>query len=142
MSSQNNMAKESYPYKIIQFGYALSSPHKVFKSCTTPMTSHAIVSYFWCSQTLSIFMQYMCVSHGHSTICGIEWWLWRRQKGRCPLIDINVSEQGLTCNGCTRAIMYESSTKETKWVCIQLACSRRPRAFGGSSSLEYTSQVL
>ena len=24
--------------------------------------------------------------------------------------------------------MYESSTKETKWVCIQLACSRRPRA--------------
>ena len=28
--------------------------------------------------------------------------------------------------------MYESSTKETKWVCIQLACSRRPRAFGES----------
>ena len=25
--------------------------------------------------------------------------------------------------------MYESSTKETKWVCIQLACSWRPRAF-------------
>ena len=25
--------------------------------------------------------------------------------------------------------MYESSTKEIKWVCIQLACSRRPRAF-------------
>ena len=24
--------------------------------------------------------------------------------------------------------MHESSTKETKWVCIQLACSRRPRA--------------
>ena len=24
--------------------------------------------------------------------------------------------------------MYESSTKETKWVCIQLACSQRPRA--------------
>ena len=38
--------------------------------------------------------------------------------------------------------MYESSTKETKWVCIQLACSRRPRAFWGSPSLEYTSQVL
>ena len=26
--------------------------------------------------------------------------------------------------------MYENSTKETKWVCIQLAYSRRPRAFG------------
>ena len=38
--------------------------------------------------------------------------------------------------------MYESSTKETKWVCIQLACSRRPRAFWGSPLLEYTSQVL
>ena len=93
MSSQNNMAKESYPYKIILSGYALSSSHKIFKSCTTPMTSQAIVSY-------------MSVSHGHNTIGGIEWWLWRRQKeedsltstrringlGRCPSIDINVSE--------------------------------------------------
>ena len=25
--------------------------------------------------------------------------------------------------------MHESSTKETKWVCIQLACLQRPRAF-------------
>ena len=72
MSSQNKMAKESYPYKIIYSGYALSSPHKVFKSFTNPMTSQAIVSYFWCSQTLSIFTQYMSVSHGHSTIGGIE----------------------------------------------------------------------
>ena len=23
----------------------------------------------------------MSVSHGYSTIGGIEWWLWRRQKG-------------------------------------------------------------
>ena len=37
MSSQNNMAKENYPYKIIQSGYALSSPHKIFKSCITLM---------------------------------------------------------------------------------------------------------
>ena len=22
----------------------------------------------------------MSVSHGHSTICGIEWWLWIREK--------------------------------------------------------------
>ena len=142
MSSQNNMAKESYPYKIIQSGYAPSSPHKVFKSCTTPMTSQAIVSYSNFFKTSSIFTQYMSVSHGYSTIGGIEWWLWRRQKGedsltstrringlwRCPSIDINVSEQGLPCNGCTRAI-NECSTKENQWVCIQLACSRRPRAF-------------
>ena len=25
---------------------------------------------------------YMSVSHGHSTIGGIEWWLWRRKKGK------------------------------------------------------------
>ena len=57
-------------------------------------------------KTFSIFTQYMSVSHGYSTIGGIEWWLWRRQKGedsltstrrinelwRCPSIDINVSE--------------------------------------------------
>ena len=33
------------------------------------------------SQTFSTFTQYMSVSHGHNTIGGIEWWLWRRQKG-------------------------------------------------------------
>ena len=78
--------------------------------------SNCFILYFF--QTFSTFTQYMSVSHGHSTICGIEWWLWRKQKGedsltstrhinglwRCPSIDINVSEQGLPCNGCTRAI--------------------------------------
>src|SRR4051812_22365957 len=44
------------------------------------MTSQAIVSYFDIFKTFSIFTQYMSVSHGYSTICGIEWWLWRRQK--------------------------------------------------------------
>ena len=91
MSFQNNKAKESYPYKIIQSGYALSSPHKVFKSCTTPMTSQEIVSYFWCSQTFSIFVQYMSMSHGHSTIGGIEWWLWRRQKEKIVSHQLGVS---------------------------------------------------
>ena len=38
-----------------------------------PLTSQAIVSYFWCSQTFSIFTQYMSVSHGHSTLGGIEY---------------------------------------------------------------------
>ena len=33
------------------------------------------------SPTFSTFTQYMSVSHGYSTIGGIEWWLWRRQKG-------------------------------------------------------------
>ena len=143
MSSMNNMAKESYPYKIIQSGYALSSSHKIFKSCTTPMTSQAIVSYISCFQTFSIFTQYMSVSHGHGTIGGIEWWLWRRQKGedsltstrhinglwRCPSIDVNERSRDCHAIDALELYMYEISTKETKWVCIQLACSRRPRAF-------------
>ena len=37
------------------------------------MKSQAIVSYFWCSQIFSIFTQYMSVSHGYSTIGGIEY---------------------------------------------------------------------
>ena len=37
------------------------------------MTSQAIVSYFWCSQTFSTFTQYMSGSHGRSTIGGIEY---------------------------------------------------------------------
>ena len=37
------------------------------------MTSQAIVSYFLCSQTFSTFTQYMSVSHGLSTIGGIEY---------------------------------------------------------------------
>ena len=37
------------------------------------MTSQAIVSYFDVSQTFSTFTQYMSVSHGHSTIGGIEY---------------------------------------------------------------------
>ena len=37
------------------------------------MTSQAIISYFWCSQTFSIFMQYMSVSHGYNTMGGTEY---------------------------------------------------------------------
>ena len=73
MYFQNNMDKESYPYKIIWSGYAPSSPHKIFKSCTTPMTSQAIVSYSNFFKTFLIFTQYMSVSHGYSTIGGIEY---------------------------------------------------------------------
>ena len=83
------LLKITWPKKVIPTkSYSLAMlhlHHKIFKSCTTPMTSQAIVSYFLCSQTFSIVTQYMSVSHGHSTICGIEWWLWRRQKGEDSL---------------------------------------------------------
>ena len=74
--------------------------------CEQASWMHTHLVFFWAFKTFSIFTQYMSVSHGYSTIGGIEWWLWRRQKGedsltstrringlwRCPSIDINVSE--------------------------------------------------
>ena len=33
----------------------------------------------------------MSVSHGHNTIGGIEWWLWRRQKGEDSSHQLGVS---------------------------------------------------
>ena len=61
----------------------------------------------------------MSVSHVYSTIGGIEYGGCGEEKKeedsltstgringlwRCPSIDINVSDYGLPCNGCTRAI--------------------------------------
>ena len=45
----------------------------MLSSCTTPMTSQAIVSYFSNLKLFSIFTQYMSVSHGYSTMGGIEY---------------------------------------------------------------------
>ena len=42
-------------------------------SCTTPMTSQAIVSYFSNLKLFSTFTQYMSVIHGYSTMGGIEY---------------------------------------------------------------------
>ncbi len=121
MSSQNNMAKESSSLQnhivwlcsifVTQNVQIMHNPDDKPSNCF-------ILQY---SQTFSTFTQYMSASHGHSTMGGIEYddggcvektkkrrkshinqayrWLWR-----CPSIDINVSEQGLACNGCTRAI--------------------------------------
>ena len=45
----------------------------MLSSCTTPMTSQAIVSYFSNLKLFSTFTQYMSVSHGYSTMGGIEY---------------------------------------------------------------------
>ena len=44
----------------------------MLSSCTTLMTSQAIVSHFSNLKLFSTFTQYMSVSHGHSTIGGID----------------------------------------------------------------------
>ena len=46
---------------------------RMLSSCTTPMTSQAIVSYFSNLKLFSTFTQYMSVSHGYSTMGGIEY---------------------------------------------------------------------
>ena len=100
----------------------------------------------------------MSVSHGYSTIGGIEYGRGceeetKKEKVSHQLgklmgyedahqsISMQVSRDFHAMDALELQV-YESSTKETKWVCIKLACSRRPRAFWGSPSLEYTSQVL
>ena len=45
----------------------------MLSSCTTPMRSYAIVSYFSILKLFSTFMQYMSVSNGYTTIGGIEY---------------------------------------------------------------------
>ena len=45
----------------------------MLSSCTTPMTSQAIVSYFSNLKLSSTFTQYKSVSHGYSTMGGIEY---------------------------------------------------------------------
>ena len=45
----------------------------MLSSCTTLMTSQAIVSYFSNLKKISTFTQYMSVSHGYSTMGGIEY---------------------------------------------------------------------
>ena len=83
-------------------------PHyhtKIFISCTTPISAKHLFSYSTFSN-LSTFTQYMSVSHGHSTMGGIEVVVEKTKKEgdsltstrrfnglwRCPSIDINVSE--------------------------------------------------
>mgnify|MGYP005839166607 CR=1 FL=1 len=46
---------------------------RMLSSCTTPMTSPAIVSYFSNLKLFSTFAQYMSMSHGYSTMGGIEY---------------------------------------------------------------------
>ena len=46
---------------------------KMLPNYTPPMTSQAIVSYLNNLKLFSSFTQYMSVSHGHSTMGGIEY---------------------------------------------------------------------
>ena len=46
---------------------------KMFPTSIPPMTIQAIVSYFSNLKLFSTFTQYMSVSHGYSTMSGIEY---------------------------------------------------------------------
>ena len=48
---------------------------------------------------------------------------------RCPSIDVNMRSRDCHATDALRAISVWKLNMKTKWVCIQLACSWRPRAF-------------
>ena len=118
MSSQNTMAKESYPYKIIQCWLCSLIITQNIHIMHNPDFSQAFVFMLYLFKPFNfhaIHEREPCTQHYRWNRI---WWLWRRQKEgdsltstrhinglwRCQSIDINVGEQGLTCNGCTRAI--------------------------------------
>ena len=73
MSSQNIMAKEgsSLQNHIVSLCYIFITQSTPIKN--NPSFSQAIVSYFSNLKLFSTFMQYMSVTHGYSTIDGIEY---------------------------------------------------------------------
>ena len=71
MSSENTMAKKVIPTKSYSVGYAPSLSHNIFISCTTPISAKHLFSYSIFSN-LSTFTQYICLSHGHNTMGGME----------------------------------------------------------------------
>src|SRR6187399_2769920 len=96
--------KKVIPTKSYSVGYAPLLSHKIFISCTTPISAKHLFS---CSifSNLPTFTQYMSVSHGYSTMGGIEVVVEKTKEEdsltstrrinelwRCPSIDINVSE--------------------------------------------------
>ena len=73
MSSQNNMAKESLSLQnhIVRLCFIFITQNTPIKH--NPGFSQAIVSYFSNLKLFSTFTQYMSVSHGYSTMGGIEY---------------------------------------------------------------------
>ena len=59
---------KSYSLVMLHFHHT-----RMLSSCTTPMTGQAIVSNFSNLLLFSTFTQYMSMSHGYSTMGGIEY---------------------------------------------------------------------
>ena len=91
-------------------------------------------------------MQYMSTSHGYRTMGGIEYdgggLYGEDKKGesitsmrlinrlwRWPSVDVNVRSRDCQTTDALRAISVWNRYMTTMWVCIQLSCSWRPRAF-------------
>ena len=80
------LLKITWPKKVIPTkSYSLAMlhlPHTKYLNHAQPRwQAKQLFHTFDILKTFSIFTQYMSVSHGYSTIGGIEWWLWGRQKG-------------------------------------------------------------
>ena len=78
VTKQLCLLKITWPKKVIPTkSYSLVMLHfrhtRMLSSCTNPMTSQAIDSYSNFFITFLIFTQYMSMSHGYSTMGGIEY---------------------------------------------------------------------
>ena len=87
LTKQSCLLKITWPKKVIptkSYSVAMLYLHhtKYLNHAQPRWQAKQLFHTFDIFKTFSIFTQYMSVSHGHSTICGIEWWLRRRQKGR------------------------------------------------------------
>ena len=87
LTKQSCLLKITWPKKVIptkSYSLAMLYLHhtKYLNHAQPRWQAKQLFHTFDILKTFSIFTQYMSVSHGYSTIGGIEWWLCRRQKGR------------------------------------------------------------
>ena len=73
MSSQNNMAKESSSLQNHIFWLCFHLRHTKYPNHAQPRFQPSNCVILKNLETLSTFTQYMSVSHGHSTMDGIEY---------------------------------------------------------------------
>ena len=87
LTKQLCLLKITWPKKVIPTkSYSLAMlhlPHTKYLNHAQPRwQAKKLFHTYDILKKISIFTQYMSVSHGHSTLGGIELWLWRRQKER------------------------------------------------------------
>ena len=92
MSFQNSMAKESSSLQnhIVKICFIFVT-QRYLNHAQPRWQAKQFFHTFDILKTFSIFTQYMSVSHGYSTIGGIEWWLWKDKREKIVWHQLGVS---------------------------------------------------